>query len=31
MNAKLDGFSVYLSSYLREENIFRNIGENYEK
>ncbi|ALS38731.1 hypothetical protein ATZ35_02455 [Enterococcus rotai] len=29
--AKLDGFSVYLISSLREENIFRNIGENYEK
>lgn len=28
---KLDGFSVYLSSSLRKENIFRNIGERYGK
>lgn len=28
---KLDGFSIYLSSSLRKENIFRNIGECYGK
>lgn len=28
---KLDGFSVYLGPSSRKENIFRNIGESYEK
>jgi len=28
---KLDGFSLYLRSSLRKENIFRNIGERYGK